>query len=200
MIIARDISEERKAESRIKDLTNEIISSQEMERQRIAKDLHDSVTQTILAAKLNFSEYQKKPSSSENRFKMGLECISRAADELREIYTGIYPSILNDIGLEATIRWYAKNYLEVNNIAVIINFEINEILQHNLKITFYRIIQELLSNILKHSKADSATVSFKNIDNSIIQLIISDNGIGFDISKLDNDNKSFWPKQHWPPL
>lgn len=178
----------QKNKERINQLSMALINSQENERQRIARELHDSVVQTILASKINFQEYQKNPEKGNNHFNMGLQFLSMASKELREISTNLYPSILSDIGLEAAIRWYTKNYLELNGINTQIIFNLQEKIYHELKINFYRIIQELFSNIIKHSEADFVTVEIF-IENNNIILKVGDNGVGFNYNKLTQEKK-----------
>ena len=176
--------DKKASEEKIKQLSNDIMKSQEEERQRIAKDLHDSVSQTILAAKLSLKEFEKNPDSEMERFSMGIDFIDKAAQELREIYTNIYPSILSDIGLEATIEWYAKNYLEMNNINVKLRLNVEEEIDQEIKVNLYRIVQELFSNIVKHSGADSVRVGLSYENDKDFVLSVGDNGLGFNYNNV----------------
>lgn len=184
-----DITERKKVELENRILSTMIMKSQELERQRVAKDLHDGVGQTILAAKLNFMAYQKDTVKHKERFKAGLQFIDSASRELREIYNDLYPSILSDMGLESTIRWYAKNSLEMNKVIVSFDINIQDKIPHPLEVDIYRITKELFSNIAKHSGADS--VEFRlHSSSGIISLEITDNGSGFETSAL-NERRGF---------
>lgn len=185
-----DITERKKIEMENRVLSSMIIKSQELERQRVAKDLHDGVGQTILAAKLNFMAYQKDKMKHKDRFDAGLKFIDSASRELREIYDDLYPSILSDMGLESTIRWYAKNSLEINKIKTGFDIKIKETLPHPLEVDIYRIIKELFSNIIKHSGADSVTLLL-SAGNGLINLEVADNGRGFNIDTLRNERRGF---------
>lgn len=178
-----DITERKKAEEEIRRLSNEIISSQEKERERVAKDLHDGVVQTILAAKLNFKAFQKEPEESGDRFEMGLMFIDKANRELREIYTDLYPSILNDIGLEATIKWHVKNTLELHGIKTYLRFNISDRPAHDIEVNLYRMVQEISSNIIKYSEADRVEMELVQ-QNGYIALTVADNGKGFLIDEV----------------
>jgi PAS domain S-box-containing protein len=183
--IALDVTARTVAEERIRRLSDEIMSSQESERQRVARDLHDGIGQTILAAKLNFSTYMKNPRKYRDRFERGMQFIDKASEELREVYMDLYPSILRDLGLEAAVRWYAKNCLESHGIGVEMSLRLAAKLPHDMEVNLYRIVQEVFSNIIKHSGAgfvrldlSSSTVS------STVTLAISDDGKGLDSDTL----------------
>jgi PAS domain S-box-containing protein len=173
-----DITDIKNAEDEILRLNQHITKLQEEERQKVSKDLHDSVGQTILTAKLNIDTYIKNPQKYKRQLHVGVTFIEKAIAELREIYTNLYPAILSDLGLESTIRWLAKNSLESNHIAVQLSINIPRKLNHDLEISLYRIIQEIFSNILKHSHADMVELSLSNL-NQTIELVVKDNGVGF---------------------
>lgn len=184
-VITRDISEIKNAEDEIKRLNLNIMNLQEEERQRVAKDLHDSVGQTILAAKINIDTYKQNPERFANRIDIGLDFLIKASQELREIYMNLYPATLNDLGLEMTIRWLISNTMEPAGITSNIDINLTLSPAHNIEINLYRIIQELISNVLKHSGADTFDLNL-NSDGRILKLIVKDNGKGiFSESKLN---------------
>jgi two-component system NarL family sensor kinase len=151
---------------------------QEEERQRVARDLHDSVGQTVLAAKLNIEAYLKNKGDGE-RLGNGLAFLDRASQELRSIYNGLYPSILDDLGFEAAVRWYARHILEANGITVSLDIALESQIKPNTAVNLYRVVQETLSNVLKHSGSDSVRLQVHEKD-GIITLTVQDEGIGFD--------------------
>lgn len=168
----------------IKKLNLKVINSQEIERQRIARDLHDGVGQTILAAKYAFNNFSRDNFRDEKHFARGMQLIEIASRELREIYSGLYPAMLGDLGLDDTIRWYIRNYLESSGLNVAYQYNIKSAISHTLALNIYRIIQELFNNIIKHSGADRVNV-FLQEENKMIAVIISDNGSGFDAVKAE---------------
>lgn len=193
-----DITERKKIEERLKRfqeelailvserteeinmLTQKVINSQEEERQRIARDLHDGVGQTILAAKYAINSFAKDGNRDKNLLERGKLLIDMASQELREVYTGIYPSMLSDLGLSDTINWLIRNFLETSGIIVNYRNTLIENITYNLKVNIYRIIQELFNNIVKHSNAKSVEISLSQ-DKELIIIELSDNGIGFNI-------------------
>ena len=168
-------------------LTQKVINSQEEERQRIARDLHDGVGQTILAAKYAFNSFIKI-SKIDNKFlDRGKTLIDIASQELREISKGIYPSMLKELGLKDTIDWFIRSFLETSGIKADYSNTITPDISYNLSLNIYRIIQELFNNIVKHSGAESVHISLSQ-KNQIIVIELSDNGKGFDIDKTKKTN------------
>jgi PAS domain S-box-containing protein len=96
----RDITDRKRAEEEVLRLNRHIITLQEEERQRVAKDLHDGVSQMLNAAKLNFAAFSQDTEKNRERFDAGMEFIDLASRELREVYSNLYPSVLEDLGLE----------------------------------------------------------------------------------------------------
>ncbi|HSV97023.1 MAG TPA: PAS domain S-box protein [Spirochaetota bacterium] len=190
-VFVKDITEHRRAGEEIKRLSREIMISQEQERQKVARDLHDGVGQTIIAAKLNFCAFQKDRRKYGDRFEMGLQFIDKASQELGEVYMGLYPSILSDLGLEAAIRWYAKNYLEASGITTSLNLSAGK-LSHDIEVNLYRMTQEIVSNIIRHSGAGSVNIELSRPGTGgAVVLAVEDDGVGFDPARVDELKKGF---------
>ena len=185
-----DISERKATEDRNRKLFIELNRSQEQERQRIAQDLHDGIAQTIHAAKLNLIAFQKNPDKFKDRFKIGIEFIDKASQELREVCDDLYPSILKDYGLKSAIQWYARNYLEINKISSTLDISLEDTLDKDLEVHLFRIIKEVFSNIIRHAHCTRATLTLIQKKDSIL-LKISDNGKGFDVKKVDSTKQGF---------
>ncbi len=185
-----DITNRKLIEEENKWLTSELLKSHEYERQRFAQDLHDGVAQTIHAAKLNFVAYQKNVDKFKDRFKVGIEFLDKASQELREVSNDLYPSILRDLGLESTIRWYVRHYLEINNIKCRINIKIGKSLPAELEVNLYRITKEVFSNIIKHAQA--RTVYFELlVKKKKLFLRVEDNGLGYDSDEVKTRQGGF---------
>ena len=182
--VINDITDIKNAEEEIRQLSLNIIKLQEEERQRVAENLHDSVGQSILAAKLNIDTYKQDPDYFADQLDVGLSFIIQASKELREIYMNLYPRVLDDLGFEMAIRWLVQNTLEKKNIKTVINSKMHNHLPHNIEVALFRIIQELISNILKHASASEVNLSLKGNENSF-ELIVKDNGTGFNPEKKE---------------
>lgn len=181
-VILRDITDKKKLEKKVESLHSRLLHLQEKERQKLARELHDGVGQTILAAKLNFQSYQKSPELHQERFKMGLSIIDRASQELREIYTDLYPTSLRELGLESTIRWMARHILDVIGCEVDMKFQLKLRIPDEVSVNIFRIVQEIFTNIAKHAKAKKASLELKSTVKGV-SLIIADQGKGFDNDK-----------------
>lgn len=182
---SRDVLEERiaKRTREITMLNQQVINSQELERQRIAKDLHDGVGQSILAAKVNFSIFKNNHELYHDRLDRGLLLIDQSVRELREICSDLFPSALDEFGLASAIRLLAKYSLGSAGITVELNLDSDLKIKKETEINLYRIVQESFSNILKHSGADSVKISLEKHNDSV-RLYIEDNGTGFDPAKV----------------
>lgn len=181
-IILKNISEIRRLQEKVEELHSELLAFQEKERQSLARELHDGVGQTILAAKLNFISYKKR--KQESLYQEGISLIDQASQELREIYTGLYPSALKEIGLEAATKDLCRKVLQPNSIESEINFQVKGKLPEFVETNIYRIIQEAITNVAKHSGATKMKIlTVANPDS--LQVIISDNGHGFEENGKD---------------
>ena len=185
-----DITKRKMAEEKNRVLSKQLIKSQEVERERIAQDLHDGIAQTLHAAKLNLVAFMKEPGRFRERFKVGIECLDKASQELREVCDDLYPSILRDYGLESAVKWYAKNYLELQGITTELNISLSEPPDKDLEVQLYRVIKEIFSNIIRHSHCNSVELLLLKQNGKIV-LSIKDNGIGFDMETLDIEKKGF---------
>lgn len=178
-IILRNLTHMRRLETRVEELHSRLLQSREEEQQRIAAELHDSVGQTILAAKLNLvaSKTDASP-QKEERFQTALELIDQASQQLREIYTNLYPNLLNDLGLEAAIRSFVRGFLALKVENVILRIALKRPLSRDVQLSLYRILQEVCGNIVKHAHAGNVwIVLFAR--GSRASLYVRDDGRGF---------------------
>tara|TARA_R110002073_G_scaffold47719_4_gene128972 strand:+ start:6077 stop:7927 length:1851 start_codon:yes stop_codon:yes gene_type:complete len=153
-----------------------LLVSQEEERTRIARELHDSVGQQLTLI--------KRKSQNENQKEITI-LTNNALEEVRSISKGLYPALLKQLGLTESIEQLINDYDEQTKLFFSVDIDnVNEYFTESTSLNFYRLIQECLTNIIKHAKAKSVTLSIKKQSNAIITLI-SDNGKGFNV----NDSK-----------
>lgn len=165
------------------------IDGQEMERQRLSRELHDGLGQSLVAIKMRLETITHVDMS---KIRYVLEVIKdmfdKAIDDIRRMSNDLMPVVLNDFGLETATRNLCEHIEESAHI--VITFTAGNI-PHNLDkktMTYiYRIIQESLTNIAKHSGADQAEVRIEGEDKTI-KLYIADNGNGFDINQAHEGN------------
>ncbi len=205
--VARDITERKQAEEvlksahdelerRVKERTAELgrvsaqlLSAQEDERKRIARELHDSVGQSLAAMKFKLESTLDQVRLGETGTSIeSLEALvpllQHLSEEVRRIHTDLRPSLLDDLGIVLTISWFCREFESLFSdirIEKVISIEEEEV-PDRLKIVIFRVLQEALNNVAKHSETKLARVSLRRTDGNI-ELVIRDEGQGFDLEK-----------------
>ncbi len=198
--LQEEIVERRRIEDSLRDsehqlrlLSSRLLSAQEEERKRIARELHDSIGASLSAVKFSMehviNQVQKGTVKIEP-INYSIRIIQLAVDEVRRIVMDLRPSLLDDMGIITTINWFCKQFLAVHpNIHTHMRIEIKEDeIPETLKIVIFRIIQEAFHNIAEYSGAESVDLSIAKLDNTI-QLSIEDHGIGFDLRSIYANRK-----------
>lgn len=196
-MVVTDLTEQRRkqreeikrSEAMHRLLLERELAAQERERRRIARELHDEAGQllTSLLVGLRSLEDSSKLSSCKVLGKRMREITARAIDEVGRLARGLHPTALDDHGLGAAISRYAAEYSKTHNIPVDLTIDTLDPskLTPPVQIALYRIVQETLTNIARHSKAKTARVTF-NHSARALEMSISDDGTGFDTSALGN--------------
>jgi PAS domain S-box-containing protein len=194
--IVADISKRRRAEEALRKsdkelrvLSNQLLSAEEKERKRIARELHDGIGQALSAIKFSVENAMLELRSAANPIDLGslqavIPLTQKTIEEVRRIVKDLRPSILDDLGILATIRWFCREFQNVYagiQIESTIGVEENEVSPY-LKTTVYRIMQEALNNVAKHSQASFVHLQLKK-NRSHLNLSIRDNGRGFNLDK-----------------
>jgi signal transduction histidine kinase len=176
----------RASERQLRLLSARLMEVQEQERKAVARDLHDSVGSCLSAVKLGLARIlqaiQEKDSSAKEAILEDLMArVHEAIEETRRIQQNLRPPVLDDLGFLVALRALCRDFKEVHgNIRMTPILSIGEgDVPERLKIVLYRICQEALNNVAKHSGADRVTLSVNRQDHRIL-LNIEDNGRGFD--------------------
>jgi PAS domain S-box-containing protein len=170
------------SQRQLRHLSGQLLQTLEMERKRIALELHDRIGQSLTAIKycVESSLVQNDP----QRLKIlqsGVVMIQRTIDEVRNVAMDLRPSMLDDLGLLATINWFCREFRKTYPLPRLtkrIYVKKNQV-PEPLKIIIYRIMQEAFNNIAKHSGASKVLLVLKKNKN-ILELKIRDDGQGFD--------------------
>lgn len=171
-----------------------ILEAQEIERQRIARDLHDTTVQNLTSLVHKSELCIKLQDIDSIRAKLELNAMSNTLkmviNDMRGIIYNLKPMTLDDLGLTITIQRFANRILYLHNIQVKVtsNEEPKEILSV-IKLTIFRIIQEACNNVIKHANATFILIDIKYLESNI-NVSIKDNGIGFDIGNNTSEHSS----------
>jgi PAS domain S-box-containing protein len=192
-LVVTDITERIEAERARQDLSRSILSAQEQERQRVARDLHDSVNQLLSSAqyRLNSSRYSNGPTNGSLRPVR--ELIERAIAEVRLISRNLRPGELDDLGLVAALRSLTHEFRKRTRIAATLKSSMAACpapVPKEVELTIYRIAQEALANVEKHSRATSVRIELNCLRTQVL-LLICDNGKGF-ARRPASGTKSGW--------
>nr|WP_321227701.1 sensor histidine kinase [uncultured Psychroserpens sp.] len=159
-----------------------MIEGQEKERQIIANDLHDDLGGLMATVKLHFGALQKK--QSPELFKKTNNLLDEAYEKIRGIAHAKNSGVLASQGLLKAIKNMANKISDTNNLHIeIIDHGLESRLENSLELTIFRIIQELITNTIKHAEATEMTIQITNHDHKL-NIVVEDNGKGFDIKKL----------------
>ena len=190
-MVVTDLSEQKRkqaaeikqAEAMHRLLLEHELSAQEEERRRIARELHDEAGQllTALLVGLRALEYARKLADIKVQGQRLREIAAQAIDEVGRLARGLHPTVLDDHGLGVALSGYVTEYTKTHNIAV--DLILNEIDSSNLpsavQTALYRILQEALTNVARHSRARAVSIRFARLATAL-EVEVIDDGCGFD--------------------
>ena len=167
------------------EMTESIINAHEAERKKLAEELHDNVNQLLGVVKLYVEHARVDPPGKNEVLKKSSEYLDRVIREIRHLSKSLTPPTLAMNGLVASIEDMISSIEQARNITIDFDFDgFDEgLLSSSKQLMTYRIIQEQLNNVLKHSKADRVSIRLGQ-DNGIVHLVINDNGVGFDAQQI----------------
>jgi PAS domain S-box-containing protein len=195
--VQRDITERRKTDEALRDsarqlrhLSSELLAAQEKERRRVSRELHDSIGQTLTAIKFGLEKITRRVAGEEPRAdvpKLLAEAVSMvrgAIREVRGITAALRPTILDELGIVATITWFCGEFRRMHEgIRVEKRIAVDEgVIPSYLKIVIFRLLQEALNNAAKHSGADRIRVILRRRGKGL-EFLVEDNGHGFEMRR-----------------
>ncbi len=184
VVLSRDITRRKEAEEALRGLPRLIRAAQEAERRRVARELHDSVIQILSSVKFRLQAMEEKlidkhRTAWRNTLKAQVH-LEKAIQEVRRISRNLRPSELDDLGLAPAVRSLCSEFGERTGVAVDLAItKLPKTLPNEMELNLYRIIQEALGNIEKHSRASRVSLRLGR-EASQIRAVIRDNGRGFD--------------------
>lgn len=186
LVVVRDISKRQETERKV---LNAVIETEETERKRFAKDLHDSIGPLLSSINLYLSALKQTDESDkkESIIKVSREAVNEALVSIKEISNNLSPHILSDFGLEKAIDSFTKKLQISERINISFQAEnLNKRLNEQVEVVIYRVVTELIHNTIKHAKAENIEINLSH-EKDELKLIYIDDGIGFDTRKLESD-------------
>lgn len=181
----------RKSETELKLLSAQLLTAQEMERKRIASELHDGIGQSMSAVKFCVEEATRQLSACDapdgkRLLESVVPRIQAAIEEVRRISMDLRPTTLDDLGILPTLAWFCR---EFQGIYQDIRMEKHVAIQEQdvspaIKTVIFRIVQEAVNNAAKYAQASRISISLARIGTKVIELKVEDDGIGFDLAEV----------------
>lgn len=197
--VARNIAERKRAEGQLRALSTHLMTVREEEQARISREIHDELGGALVAIKIDAYWLQQNLIAGNNleslqtRIESMCKQIDEAAHVARRVVSDLRPSILDDLGLRAAIEWQAEQFQKRTGIECGVwgdnEHECVENLDKRIAINLFRIVQESLSNVSKHSRASKVKIELSYSQKNLV-LSVSDNGCGID-EKMQHASNCF---------
>jgi signal transduction histidine kinase len=174
-------TELRDRDARRAELVKKLLSAQEDERRRIARELHDETCQTVAALAVGLDTVRRAatPEEAGTKLEDARALASRTLDGLHRVIFDLRPSVLDDLGLVSAVRWWVARHLTPAGISARLEIEdLDDRLPPTVEIPVFRAIQEALTNALRHSGAKTVLVQM-SYENGILAVDVEDDGRGF---------------------
>lgn len=186
------VHEHRLADRKLQQLTQRIVTSQEEERSRVSRELHDGISQQLVSIKFQFElaahQLAKADSQAQATLDRGIERLATAIGEVRRISHDLHPSLLDTLGLSSAIGQLIAEFAQRSGLAVDYHDELGEVRPANgVTVALFRILQEALTNIERHANASHVEIDLSGTSHQV-ELSIRDNGRGFDTERIERSH------------
>ncbi len=191
---AQLLEELHQREEQIRALGEHMMRVEEEERRRISRELHDEVGQSLLVVRLYLEMVQNALPSEQHVLAAKLDEARRVAEgtigEMRRLISALSPNVLEELGLAASVRQTVKNFSRTFAGRVRVRMSQVEELPKGTQIMVYRLVQECLSNVIKHSQARNVHLQLGR-RNGLVRLKVEDDGVGFEFQEASRKRESF---------
>jgi signal transduction histidine kinase len=181
--VEREVDVRRHAEEQLRKLSVRLMTLQDEERRHIARDLHDTAGQTLTALKFGIASVEQLGNGLPGLLPLVDDLNTLTDEALREIRATSYllhPPLLDEVGFASAARWFVEGFAKRSQIQVRLEIaELPERLSEECELALFRVLQESLTNVHRHSKASAADVTFTT-GNDAVQLLVHDNGRGIE--------------------
>jgi PAS domain S-box-containing protein len=196
VMLLQDVSERKRAEEkiaayegRLRSLASELVLAEERERQKIAANLHDSVSQLLTAAKSRLATLKGSVHlpNAVKQFTLINELLAEAIMDTRLLMYDLSPPVLHTLGFQATLEWFAKRVLVQHGVRVhLVDDQLPKPLDDDMLVLLFSAVRELVYNAVKHAQVGQIKVSLER-DDSTIRITVCDEGVGFDIARIGSN-------------
>jgi signal transduction histidine kinase len=179
--LTQEIAARKQAEEGLHTLSRQVLEAQESERRRLARELHDEIGQALTALKFNLHAAQRQPETLSSRLEDSQSIVDRTLQQVRHLSLDLRPSMLDELGLVAAVNWYMERQAERGGfIAHVTTPSCPLDLCPTIATTCFRIVQEAVTNVIRHADAKDVWIDLQQTASSIV-LTFRDNGKGFDV-------------------
>ena len=180
---ARLFEELHAAHERLQSLSRQLVEVQEAERRHLARELHDEIGQILTAVQMSLQAARQVPEAATRVpvLEEGISAVDRALEQIHTLSFDLRPALLDDLGLVPALRWYVdRQAQQAGFTAHVIADAFEERLPPTLEITCFRVVQEALTNVIRHAQARQVQVELQNRETEV-ELVVRDDGVGFDV-------------------
>ena len=187
--LALNISEQRQADRKLKALAHRVVSSQEDERARVSRELHDHICQVLVSIKYQFELVGHRLAHPGDQpvtaIDKEISALSKAITEVRRISHDLRPALLDDLGLPAALEHIGNELAERSGLTVRVSPRVHEEHLPELQaVSLFRVAQEALRNAERHAQATHIDIHLDDSDDKLV-LRITDDGVGFDVKNIE---------------
>ena len=179
LVLAEDITRRKQLEEELLGMSQKLIESQEQERTRIGRELHDDINQRLAMLSLELEQLQENPSEIQPRVKELRRQTAEISNDVQALSHDLHSSKLEYLGVVAGMKSWCKEFAERQRMQIDFKSDVPSAVPLQIGLTLFRVLQEALHNVIKHSGARQVEVQLRE-DSSEIHLIINDSGRGFD--------------------
>jgi signal transduction histidine kinase len=174
--ILHDITEQKSAEESLRNLSVGLLRSQDEERRRISRQLHETTGQSLAALRMNL--VRMKEAATPELIDDSLALVEQSIKEIRTLSYLLHPPLMDELGLVSALEWYTAGFEQRSGIAVQFDAEDVGRLPPDVETAVFRIVQEALTNIHRHAESAVATIRLQSVDGNLV-VEVADRGRGF---------------------
>jgi PAS domain S-box-containing protein len=178
-LFVRDISDRKQAEQIKREFGGRLLQAQETERSRLARELHDDITQRLAQLAIVLDRDLAKRAMENEKLREARDGLTRLSEDVRSLAYKLHPALLEHLGLRTALKAECERFSRQEVISVEISLAEIPTISKDSALSLFRVAQEALNNVRRHAQAKTATVSLRELDGGLL-LSVSDTGVGFD--------------------